>query len=228
MPSSSFLPFRVEFTITTPMVMPTQPIHLDALLAFASVQRSFRQGNAMQAEDMYAAQTELPLACVPNPALPGGVWFWKASQVQLQYKGRDMLMMSRPHQMSRWAADRDVFWQGRKNIIPDGNGSMMSLLIRKPLGWVASAHAWGVGDLPQVRDLLGELDGLGPLTRNGWGRIGKIVVVEDTTAEVKWRQRTLPAAMAEDFGTERHVPGTGCIRAPYWRREDWQSVVEWV
>jgi CRISPR type IV-associated protein Csf3 len=65
-------PLRVDFTLSTSMVLPARPIHLDALIAYAATEAALEKGVTGHIRDLGAV---LPL----GKEVRGDDWVWKAS-----------------------------------------------------------------------------------------------------------------------------------------------------
>ena len=207
---------RITFRLATPMVAPTHPIHLDALLAWAAVEK---------AGGDIAAQEWLPLAI--HGDREGGPWCWQASQViPREVVTRDQLPMTRAFDPWTWADDRDKRFQGGPKTLKPGTGPYKAHQLRLPLQQALSAVAWAVGDVHHIRDLLDRVESLGKLARIGCGEIAAVTVEPDPLARERWRLRTMPTP------TDGYRRTMATVRPPYWRRagriEAWSPPAETV
>jgi CRISPR type IV-associated protein Csf3 len=210
-------PFRIDWTLSMPMVMPEHPIHLDAILAAVRVERA--AGEA----DPLAAQHDLPL----EKEVCGESWVWKASAIQsTPALPLQMCMMTRRTDAVRLAFDRETIVQTRLSIANEGTGLLKNYDLRFAVQWHKSLSAWGVGDIDQVRDLLASVRYLGKMRRNGWGQIKECRVEADDLAMSHWSRRTLPESMA-GLASSQHAPTVAVCSPPYWNRAQAEPAFRW-
>jgi CRISPR type IV-associated protein Csf3 len=211
-------PFKVTWRLSQPVCQSDRPLHLDALLAWARVQESLKEG--LEAVAALAAQEDLPL----EAAVKDGVKVWKASALLFKFQTTPFLVpMARKTDPQEMAFARGKTILTARNKISQATGPFKHYDMRISCQWVEKVEAYGVGDLEAVTRLLGKVPALGRLTRNGWGAISKMAIVSDPEATEKWRYRTLPVNFE---ATRWHLSGIGAVRPPYWRRESWQPVWE--
>lgn len=207
-PPMDLQPLKVTFELCGAMVEPEHPIHLDALMAYAVVQR--HGGN-------WQLQEHLPLA----RAQRDGQWVWKASALALTRHG----LPYRRHFLRRtdiesYASARGHVLRLRGDKIVTSRGPLKNCLLTYPLIDVSQAFAWCVGDPVQVQSLLGELRFLGKRTRLGHGEIKAVHVSEDAAAQEYWQRRVLPWDPGDDASYEPVVSGH---RPPYWDATKWRK-----
>lgn len=215
--------FVVRWRLSSPMVVPERPIHLDALLASAKVDASLRSGEPL--ERALARQEELPLE---RAAGPDGEWVWKASQLLLRPSSSPMnVAMTRRVDVETMAADQGRLFTSRRQSAKIGMGPFRNYDLRVPVQWQDEVVAYGVGEIEAVSGLLRDVRSLGRLRRNGWGRVAFCAV---TPASVDddggWKMRTLPLGL-RDQALPEHWPAIGNCRPPYWERAGWKEVLEW-
>lgn len=203
---------EIVFDLVTPVHAPTQPIHLDGLLAWAKAQRALRAG-----EDPYAAAEDLPLAkCLTTDA---DRWCWKASQVRFQnLHGRFRMMLIRRADTWAMAVDHDAVHAGCPNVLSGlvGTGPYKAYKWTAPMLIAQQARAWCVGDPEAILDLLGDITHLGKLRRLDCGRIANVRVTPVTDPDdPRWQLRTLPGQPDALPGFQ---PAVCTLRAPYWDR----------
>lgn len=201
-------PFRVEWRLATPMVSPTFPIHLDALLAWAVVDA---------AGGDWTCQDDLPLA----RAGAGDDWVWRASRVFPEVHWRSRYTRFRP--VEPWSDGMDygeVLEPKGGGSRKTGTGPYRAYMLQTDLIHVDRARAWGVGDLDAVRTLLERVTALGALRRLDHGRIHDFEVAEDPAAETLWPLRALPSRR------DGYVPTVSRLRPPYFLRAQRQQVFE--
>ncbi len=215
--------FVVRWRLSSPMVVPERPIHLDALLASAEVNARLKQGKTP--EEALAAQDDLPLE---QAAGVDGAWVWKASQLLLQPSSPPTnVPMTRRIDVEAMAADRDRLFTSRRQTVKIGTGPFRNYDLRVPVQWQEEVVAYGVGDLEAVRTLLADVSSLGRLRRNGWGKIAGYTVVPPAPETADgWKMRTLPLSLQAQALPD-HQPAVGTCRPPYWDRAAWREVLEW-
>jgi CRISPR type IV-associated protein Csf3 len=215
------IPLRIDITLSTPMVVPDRPLHLDSLLAWSV----FRLASKSGAEDPLAAIHELPL----ERHQVGDAWVWKASQFDLETEGGIFWNHHvRRFDMNQWAEDRERgVWEGRKEVIPIGTGPQKAFSFVQAVVLVRRATAWCIGDADIVTALLrDEVYALGRKSGTGWGRVRTIEVTPAPAEEADhWRRRALPQAM-EEIKLPGHFAGTAAVIPPYWDRRGWQPAWE--
>lgn len=193
-------PLCVRFRLVTPMRAPEQPIHLDALLAWAAVDAT--QGDL-------SAQNTLPLERYTGA---DGRWVWKASRVFLPVVARGREIMIRSFEPWNWGDDRGTVYLKGPSALKAGTGPFKGHLIGLSTLQVEEAYAWCVGDRAEVAALLAGVKNLGKLRRLDFGRIGQITVSDDPTALERWQLRAMPD---EHPGYRRSLQ---TVRPPYFDR----------
>ena len=198
--------FVVRWRLSTPMVVPERPLHLDALLASARVDAHLRDGKPL--EEALLEQENLPLAKADGP---DGSWVWKASQLLFQpVSPPTNVQMTRRMDVDVMAADRERVFTSRRQTVRIGTGPFRNYDLRVPVQWQE------------------EVTALGRLRRNGWGRIAALSVDPALPGEADhWKQRTLPLSFLPQ-ALPAHQPTQGTCRPPYWERARWEEVLEWV
>jgi len=219
-------PLRITFNLSTPMVVPERPLHLDGILGAAMFRVAVR-GNS---PDPVAESANLGhLLEVAGDVGQENAWVWKASQLQFEQRGGIFWHhYVRRYEMNQWAEDKALgYWEGNKDVIPVGTGHQKGFSLQQPLAWITEAIGWCVGDGDFIETLLREeIDALGRNTRMGWGRVSSVKVEEAAADEIfNWRMRTLPISL-EGERMPGHYPATANIRPPYWDRARWQTALE--
>ena len=216
--------FVVRWRLSTPMVVPERPLHLDALLASARVDAHLRDGKPL--EEALLEQENLPLAKADGP---DGSWVWKASQLLFQpVSPPTNVQMTRRMDVDVMAADRERVFTSRRQTVRIGTGPFRNYDLRFPVQWQGGVTAYGVGKIEVVGNLLATVNSLGRLRRNGWGRIAALSVDPALPGEADhWKQRTLPLSFLPQ-ALPAHQPTQGTCRPPYWERARWEEVLEWV
>lgn len=211
----SFKPFKVTFRFRTPIVLESEyPIHLDALLAWAITQEEADVGH-----DSWAFAEDLSLWLDSAENANGKVW--KASRLiftPLRERGQiNMIRKSDPETIMR---DLDAGHFGHTRTISSINtrsGQYRAYQMLVPYQWMEKAEAWGVGDIGEVKKLLGHLINIGKQARNGFGLIESFIIELDPSADVKWALRILPIGMPGISGVD-YAPVLHCLSVPYWQK----------
>ena len=207
-------PFRVSWHFSQPICLSENRLHLDAILAWANVNRAI--GNGASSPDALVLQETLPLERVVGDS---GQWIWKASSLSFTFSSPPFLVQCvRRTEIDTVAFARNSLIHTARTQLEKGTGPYKDFDLRFAVQWVESATAYGVGEIEAVHGLLSIVTSLGKLTRNGWGRISEFCVQEDQDAETRWQWRTLPQWI-ELQSFENHCPGISTVRPPYWRRE---------
>jgi CRISPR type IV-associated protein Csf3 len=209
-------PFRVTWTLASPMAVPLVPIHLDGLLSWARVHEAENAGS----EDPWAQQHDLPLERFETAK----GWCFKASWVQLHAYDDEMpfpMHVVRRSDVTEFARAWESGLLGRKVPLFDpARGLTKGASLQHSMRSYHSATAFGVGDLDGVRRLLGHVHSLGKLRRRSAGRIVSVEVAAFVQAAEAWRARHLP----QDAEAKGYVSDIGALRAPYWKRETFVPV----
>lgn len=210
--SANHEPLRITFTLGSPMVEPEDPIHLDALLAWASVDKAREAGDTSPLD----AQNALPLSRIER----GDQWCWQASWISCtpveRFQPSHTLKVCREHaaMMRRTGILRTSF-----KVTDTSRGFTKAGLYSCSLLVVNQAIAYCVGNREEIASLLSRLHGLGKRTRAGAGDILGIDVEPDEDAIEYSFQRNLPWPEAEDY-----VVVEGNVMAPYWDKTTFNSV----
>lgn len=200
---------RLVWTFRTPMIVPAHPVHSDALLAWATVQRAI----AMMAENPFDEQENLPLESAGE--------VWKASQLVFTPLGEMSLMpFMRKFGLADFAAASGVkYVANKKNTFVEATGRFKSFDLRLPTQMMAQAVAWCVGDRGQIEDLLRDVVSIGPQKKIGMGEVKSLTVEPCPADEAEnWRIRVLPQGAGLELPQVKYVPAVACCRAPYWDR----------
>ena len=220
MAASTHVPLRVTFHLATPIVVPTFDKTLDAVLSWARVQQATAQGHA----DPISLQHDLPVARhLPTVEQD---WCFKASNLEYH-----------------WCGDRFMTFRIKRQKLTDYVDAFSSGVLRKPpavdstrgvtaAGLYETARrpcdqikAWCIGDPQALRELLRQVTFLGKMHARGAGQVQQIDVDEDDHALVAWTNRSLPVSsplLAADGAGRSDM--LGALRAPYWKRENFQVV----
>lgn len=205
-------PFKVTWELHAPVIVPSMPIHLDALLSWARVHEATLNGDV----EALAKQHDLPLK--RHETAEG--WCFMASIVEFEF----MAPMQQMHMSKR--ADLDALARSyeaglfgdRKPYFDPSRGMTKGASFQMPQAFAKSAWACGVGDLDQVRELLAQVRGLGKLGRRGKGAVRAFAVEPWEEATSDWARRNLP--QDSQFATdETHALAQQRLHAPYWSKD---------
>lgn len=203
---STAIALRVVFELNRPMRIPENPIHLDALLAWAVVDEATEAGHP----DPWSLQHELPLE--RHSSANASQWCWKASMLvarptSIQFmanrtRGQDGLLISKA--MDVLAAP--------PNTLPQGSGRYKQFLLSDPLQWVSALTAWCIStDRDRLESLLRRVRHIGKLRAIGAGRVSNLEIHPGEDAG-QWMCRAMPEPMPG------YLPVHGALRPPYWDR----------
>lgn len=210
---SGAVPFVVRWELFSPVIVPTMPVHLDALLSWARVREAELAGEL----DILALQHDLPLE---RHETENG-WCFKASALEFEYAG-DPLQLHYNRQ-SDIDAVAEPFMRGALKVrtaFPGfdplrGMYKAGSVLLTQRFTRQVRAH--GVGDVGRVRELLRHVDSLGKLRRRAKGSVRSVVVEEVEAGAERWVHRNLP--VGSEFATAGHALAQQRLHAPYWSKE---------
>ena len=184
-------PLRIDIMLAGPMERPADPIHLDSLIAHLLVKRDLPPRSAVPL--IHAKILELPL----ERRQAGSDWVWAASTIAFEW-------ITPPSQafatLGIRAGDiapiqRSGFISGRapNTKIDTARGEFKAATYARDRQWASRGVAFCIGDEEEIRDLIGNLDQIGPRRRLGAGRVTNVVVSHDERAQNHWAKRTLPS-----------------------------------
>jgi len=202
-------PLRIEWKFTTPLILSdSNPVHLDALLAWAKVDEAIKD----EEEAPYSFQEQLPLY------RSEGVW--QASQLVFEPDSHPFnISMIRQFEGLRIMLGFDTEYTKKaysKSDYNQGSGPYKGYDMRQRCQWMKKATAWCVGDAEEIRVLLNRVDRIGKLARNGFGRVSSIEIVEDIAANENWLLRVLPEGFERQSGAVPYARIMSPISPPYW------------
>lgn len=207
---------KVSFTLGKPIAIPSHPIHLDSLLAWANVHREQAKGNW---DENFKSKDDLPLECVTHDS---GDFFWKASQLLYRHDSYPFTeYMTRQMELEEWMYDRKIGrWGGKsRNKFDQGTGIYKRYYFQDFYIKVANVHAYCVGDSDAVHESLKHIHGIGRQMRNGWGKVKSFSVGKIDADACKWNRRTIPA-WGYEHTTDQHAKVSAVTRPPYWKRKN--------
>jgi len=212
----NFIPLKVTFWLDRPMSVPLDPIHLDALLAYARVEEAKVEAQAGgQSMTNWDIQHDLPVQFDERAQA------FMASQLVFAPKSGIMTAsIIRKTSIDAWAHDKGVVYKANMNSVNPGSGRYKSYFVLNQTQWVEKATSWCVGDPERIRELLDHIKFIGKLGRNGAGAVCKIEIEPDPTAVQKscWRALAkidhLPPAIGRHYSK-----CVGRTISPYWSSE---------
>lgn len=218
-------PLKIVFRVAGGLVLSANPIHFDAVLAYAQTQSAldntdFDNTDAMNIRTIATSQ-ELPLAKHEQ----GGDWVWKSSAATLAGptfgEWRFFNRSIDEETLIADIAEGRVAYGGRNGKMYDPARGMYrkmadSYPIQRsfnPKSALIECVFWSIGDEAGIRQLLdsGYVTHLGALRRMGHGRIVDYSIDEDADALQNWKLRVRPWQLLDD-----DVPVQSAWRPPYW------------
>lgn len=195
-------PFRVELRLSSPMVAPEHPIHLDGVL-----------------EELLAAQSgyqvERPLPLPLSTEQRDGEWVYQASAFQLPRHARGIRTIVRRPEPEIDAVSAREGLAKLPNSVTLGTGPNRAYVLSFPVQKVDRAIAYGIGDMTAVRSILEDLKGLGAKRRLGYGEIERRLVEPCEPHECPWWDRAMPWASSDEA---QSIPMVQTVHPPYWDR----------
>lgn len=218
-------PLKITFQINGPIVMPVNPLHLDALLAYIYTQsRLFLLEEPYTQEDILALADDLPLA----RAGKGESWVYKASALQpagpMEHSSRFFTTRHSPENLATSMANKTIVnkrdklphpHMSHKGKVDLARGHVRNSLLYHSVTMVESMEAYCIGDKDAIIDSFssGHITHLGKMRRMGFGLIQSISVEEDELAITQWKNRVRPNEEPGD------IPISSPMRPPYWLKE---------
>lgn len=209
------VPFRVQWELFSPVVVPSMPIHLDALLSWARVQEAEHAGVV----DSWATQHDLPLE---QHATEHG-WCFKASALAFEFAGEaQQLHYIRRSDIDELVAEpymAGLFKLRSEKVLPafdPQRGAYKASSVTVTQRFASQVTAYGVGDIDRVQQLLRRVDSLGKLRRRGKGSVRSFQVEECDAASQLWASRNLP--VGSEFAVN-HALTQQRLHSPYWAKE---------
>jgi CRISPR type IV-associated protein Csf3 len=203
-------PLRIEWQIATPWCPPALGMHLDGLLAWATIREAGREVCEVTADDSLLAN--LPFAKSESES----GWVWKASLVEPHgVRGSERRYMTAKTASQEFAERMN---DGRIVGKPLTEIDTVRGPYKNDAFWytvqdIDSCVAWCIGDPARITELLGQVHNLGKRGRLDHGRIADFKVIEDEDATMRWRRRNMPEPQ------EGYAPSVGRLRPWYWEGE---------
>lgn len=236
-------PLKITWGLATPLVTSGNPIHLDALVAFAKTARSLSEAALLGdvPKDLLVRDlaNELPM----EKEIRGADWVWQASALR-PLENSPIL-----HGMRFWTRRTDSYdiarrtglnqfetmtQRGRRLAgepekppkvlkpyamkIDTARGIDKNMYKFYPTKTLSQVQAWCIGDLNELHDLLapeaGYITHIGPRKRSGHGQVCSFEIIEDEQALIHWSKRVLP------WPHEGAVEMSLATCPPYWAPEN--------
>ena len=203
-------PVRIEFSLRTPMILPTTGKHLDALLSWAAVKHADYFG----AEDPVSTQHDTGLARYRF----GQDWCFMASLLEYEWIGEpDQVHYIKRSRLEDYAGAWDAGLFKKKPSFDGARGATKAGSYLQPMRWIRKITGYAmVDDMNRVQELLPWITYIGKLGHKDFGAVSGFQIFNDEVAENEWIKRTLPEM--SPLAT-RHVKAVGALNAPYWQRE---------
>lgn len=209
-------PIKVTFRLRTPMVVPSTQKSLDSLLSWARVNMAEYHGH----DNPWINQHDIG--------------------VGVHQVGEDWCHMA-SNLIYTWASEHDQIHYTKKQSIGEYADAWQALVLKKrpsfdgtsgltragtymhPIRWVERIEAFAmVADMDHFRQLLPWITHIGKLHHKDYGAVCGFDMVESPEAQMHWANRILPVGSSE---AKDHADGVGCLRSPYWKRENFQRVL---
>lgn len=218
-------PLKIVFRVAGGLVLSANPMHLDAVLAYAQTQSTLDNTDFDSDETVdirsVATSQELPLAKHEQD----GDWVWKSSAATIAGptfgEWRFFNRSIDEEILVANIAEGRVAHGGRNGKMYDPQRGMHrkmadSYPIQRsfnPKSALIECVFWCIGDEAGIRRLLdsGYVTHLGALRRIGHGRIVHYSICEDAGALENWKLRVRPWRFLDD-----DVPVQAAWRPPYW------------
>ena len=127
----SINPFRVTWSLSQPVCLSENLLHLDSLLAWAKVDEAIKNGIALK--EALAHQEVLPL----KRAGDSENWVWKASSLLFTFSAPPFLVQcTRRTEVDKMAFARERLIRTGRTTISQGTGSYKDFDLRLTVQWV--------------------------------------------------------------------------------------------
>lgn len=209
-------PLKITFNLISPIVDNSQPLHLDALLAWAMVDAY--EGGLPPTEAIRRIHDELPLEQYTSPVSDKSGW--KASMVIFTTRGgmaggntsRFLTRRTEVEQIASLAESGGVKFKRTTppSVIDTASGPLKSSLEFYPIRDCDKAYAWCIGDKDKITELLSRVGHIGKSGSRGHGKVSSILVQEDIEAREKWKLRVL------NYAEPGYIQQFSAVRPPYW------------
>lgn len=202
-------PLKVSIAISTPMVMPTDLFHLDALLGALRVGQAEAEHGNIEPRDWHH---DLP---VDRHKCENGEWVFKASAFRLTQESDLQLWMTTGRTNLNDLADyREAGLTQSADKVPTNGSHFKSTIARTPIIW-ARLEAFCIGDKAAIQRLLDGCSSVGGKRGTGFGRVQSITVSDVEAKDCHWEYRALPAGYHVG-NSEEYALALSALNAPYW------------
>lgn len=212
---------KLTWQLATPMVAGAFPVHLDALLVYATAQ----QNRAIAPNDLASWDESRDMDLPLEREVRGDQWCWKASAlVPEKTHGHSLRFWTRPSDPYDYAqrlqggefTTKTKFPLKPYSLVFDQQRGLFKNMFKfYPVRDIKTVHAWCVGDEDRILELLspeaGYVTYLGAKSRMGHGRIISFEMTDAENEEVGfWAKRVLPW---QEVGA---VSLMAAVHPPYW------------
>lgn len=208
-------PLRIDIKLSTPMLVPGDLFHLDALLGALKVKEVERRlRTAFNPRDYHH---DIP---VDHYTSKGGDWVFKASafMAEPELSGFTWMQSSRIN-LSVAAQHRDSGLLKYRAAKPNPAGGPFKTSIQYQEMMWARMKAFCIGDKAAITELLGFCRQIGGRRGVGAGQVSSIAVTSVAADECLWHLRAMPSDW-EGANTDQWASSVGALRAPYWDRTE--------
>lgn len=210
-------PLRITWSINSHVVIPGDPIHLDALVAKGRYNEAEQAGYSPV--EAIAASKDLPFRKQDGVWCASQLFFQSRATTELQPRIRRI----NPHETTD-AIKRNEVNPGRRSVTQTNQGRDRNFLITTIIRHCSSAVAWCVGERDDIEYMLSLLPWIGKLGREGYGVVRSISIDDDPKAESLWTMRNLPASFdRSEF--PNHYLSSGHTSPPYWRKSGVKQIL---
>src|SRR3989338_142020 len=208
---------EVRFELRTPMIEPATVKSLDALLAWASVQRAHFHGH----DDPWQEQHFTGIAV----HRVGEAWCPMASALEIEWAdtSQPIHYFKRQSPISYAEAWSNGLLKKRP-YFDQKRGSTKAGSYVQSARWTRGVRAWAmVEDRPLFESLLPWVTHIGKLHHKDFGAVRSFQILPNEEAQSRWAQRTLPVGSL--FATKQHVLSQAALVSPYWDRRNFRPVL---
>ena len=206
-------PLAVTFKLVGPIIEPSQPLHLDALLG-----RCAADAAILRNEDPNYSVEHLPLQQHDYNNLK--VWCASAFIFVKQRPVGMLHRMRRSEYQGLFDASNLGLLFKPQRTVNAASGALRAWSFTRPMVLASEARAWCIGDRAQLNELLSTVHYIGALGKLGYGHIEGMEIKADPAANWKWLNRDLPdvpAVRREIDGKDLFADSIDAsFRPPYW------------
>lgn len=196
---------EIQFGFRSPVARPSFPIHLDAVLLYASAPTP-------EAEPAARALLDAAIETVGE----GDARVYCCSAIEFAEVESFTRFNTRRFEVDVLAGDIEsgVVSAKASSKADTARGDVKGLLADIPMMWVSGAKAYArVRDMDAFEQLLANVRQIGKFGRLGYGRVSRIEFDPESSApDEAWMRRVLP------FAVEGSAPLRATVSPPYWDR----------